>query len=486
MRILVVASEAVPFVKTGGLGDVVGALPKALAKQNHDVKVFIPRYRSLNTGYHQVKKLNWSSEITIGDRKHSLSVECARENRVSLEYYFVKNARFFDRSELYRDEDDGEDYSDNDERFAFFNRGVLETVKHLGWKPDIIHVHDWQSALIPAYLKTLYQDDPIFEGSKTVLTIHNLAYQGTFEKERFPVLGLPKEEFFPTAPFEFYGKVNFLKGGIVHADKITTVSERYAQEIQTDELGCGLNGVLTERKPDLMGILNGVDYTIWSPSRDKRIPYTYHSANLSGKRMNKVELLGRFSLPVREKAPLIGVISRLADQKGFDLFEEIADDVFAVDIQMIVLGTGDKKYHEFFAGLEKRYPDKIRACLTFDDDLAHWIEAASDIFLMPSQFEPCGLNQMYSLRYGTVPIVREVGGLADTIVDFDPDTGRGTGFVFREYLPEELLKVIRRAADTYSKKRVWTKMMKSGMKLDFSWARSARKYHELFRSLSEN
>ena len=486
MRILVVASEAVPFIKTGGLGDVVGALPKALAKQNHDVKVFVPRYRSLNTGYLQIKKLNGYSEIKIGDRKHSLSVEYVRENRISLEYYFVKNAHFFDRSELYRDDDDGEDYSDNDERFAFFNQGVLETVKSLGWKPDIIHVHDWQAALIPAYLKTLYKDDPIFKGSKTVLTIHNLAYQGTFKMKRFPVLGLPEEEFYPTAPFEFYGKVNFLKGGIVHADKITTVSERYAQEIQTDELGCGLNGVLVERKPDLMGILNGVDYSIWSPSRDKRIPYTYHVANLSGKRMNKVELLGRYSLPVREKVPLIGVISRLADQKGFDLFEKIAEAVFAMDIQMIVLGTGDKKYHELFTGLEKRYPDKIRACLTFDDDLAHWIEAASDIFLMPSQFEPCGLNQMYSLRYGTVPIVREIGGLADTINDFDPDSGQGTGFVFKEYSSEELLKTIKRAVDTYSKKRVWTKIMKSGMKLDFSWARSARKYNELFRSLSDN
>ncbi|UCG62732.1 MAG: glycogen synthase GlgA [Candidatus Zixiibacteriota bacterium] len=484
MKILVVASEAVPFVKTGGLGDVVGALPKPLARTNHQVKVFLPRYEKLNTGYCHVGKLGWSGTISINEKKHSLSVEHCRDKRLPLEFYFIRNHHFFDRDELYIDKKTNRDYADNDERFIFFTRGVLETVTALDWRPDIIHVHDWQASLIPVYVKTLYKEEGFFSQSKTVLTIHNLAYQGTFDSERFGAIGLPEAMFYATSPFEFYGKVNFLKAGIVYADKITTVSRRYAEEIQTDELGCGLNGVLSQRKEDLVGILNGVDYTVWSPSRDKKIPYTYHLANLSGKRMNKVELLRRFSLPVRDRAPLIGVISRLADQKGLDLFAEIADKVLAMDVQMIILGTGDDKYHQIFREFETRYPDKFRACLTFDDDLAHWIEAAADMFLMPSQFEPCGLNQMYSLKYGTVPIVREVGGLADTVEDFKPETGQGTGFVFQDYSPEALLDTITRAVQTFGKRRIWTKIMKSGMRKDYSWDRSAHEYAELFGKLN--
>ncbi len=483
MKILVVSSEAVPFAKTGGLGDVVGALPKALAKKGHELKVFIPRYRNLSLANCQVKSLEVSSRVTVGDRKHPLSLEYTVERRLPLVNYFVKNDRFFDRKDLYRDNALGEDYVDNDERFIFFSKAVLTAIGELGWTPDIIHVHDWQSALIPAYLKTTHREDPSLAATRSVLTIHNLAYQGAFEKDTFAKTDLPPEQFYAMAPFEFYGKVNFLKGGIMHADKVTTVSRRYAREIQTEQLGCGLDGVLTRRMNDLLGILNGVDYSIWSPSRDKKIPHNYHLANLSGKRANKVDLLRRFSLPIRDTAPLIGIISRLADQKGFDLFEEIAEAVFAMNLQMIVLGTGDNKYHELFADLERRYPDKLRACLTFDDGLAHWIEAASDLFLMPSQFEPCGLNQMYSLKYGTVPIVREVGGLADTVEDYNPGNGTGTGFVFKEYKPQVLLECIERAVQTFSRKRVWTKIMKAGMRMDYSWEASARKYEELFQQL---
>ncbi|UCE23967.1 MAG: glycogen synthase GlgA [Candidatus Zixiibacteriota bacterium] len=486
MKILVVSSEAVPFAKTGGLGDVVGALPKALAKKGHELKVFIPRYRNLTIQINLVRKQQLSSPVLVGGRKYPLTLEYVAEKRIPLVNYFVKNDRFFDRKDLYRDNALGEDYTDNDERFIFFTKAVLVAVGALDWTPDIIHVHDWQSALIPAYLKTTHKDDPSLAGSRTVLTIHNLAYQGAFGEETFSKTDLPPEQFFAMAPFEFYGKVNFLKGGIMHADKVTTVSRQYAKEIQTEQLGCGLNGVLTQRADDLTGILNGVDYSIWSPSRDKKIPHNYHPANLSGKRANKVELLRRFSLPIRDRAPLIGIISRLADQKGFDLFEEIADTVFAMNLQMIVLGTGDTKYHELFADLERRYPDKLRACLTFDDGLAHWIEAACDMFLMPSQFEPCGLNQMYSLKYGTVPIVREVGGLADTVDDYDPHNGTGTGFVFKEYTAQALLDCIERAIAVFSKKRVWTKIMKAGMRRDYSWDESARKYEELFQQLSNS
>lgn len=484
MNILVVASEAVPFAKTGGLGDVVGALPKALARQGHKVKVFLPRYRALNLASYQINRLGTKVEINVGTKTHRLTVEWVRGKRLPLEYYFLCNSHFFDRPDLYRDADEGKDYPDNDERFIFFCRGALAVIDLLDWRPDVIHVHDWQASLIPAYLRLGMPQGHAASQAKSVLTIHNLAYQGTFDETKFGAIGLAEDRFYPTSPFEFYGKTNFLKAGIVYSDKITTVSERYAQEIQTAELGCGLEGVLMERRGDLQGILNGVDYSVWSPSRDKKIPHSYHAANLSGKRMNKVELLNRYSLPVRDTAPLIGVISRLADQKGFDLFAEIADEVFGMNIQMIVLGTGDAKYHEFFSDLERRYPDKIRACLTFDDDLAHWIEAAADMFLMPSQFEPCGLNQMYSLKYGTVPIVREVGGLADTVENFNPQTGQGTGFVFREYTPAALVGAIRRAVETYRKKRVWSSIMKAGMRLDYSWDRSARKYSELFHKIT--
>ena len=402
------------------------------------------------------------------------------DKKLPLEYYFVKNDHFFNRNGVYLDETIQADFIDNDERFIFFNRAVLEFIRHLDWKPHIIHVHDWQAGLIPPYLKILHSEYPFFAGTKTVLTIHNLAFQGTFAKERFDLLGLPLEHFAPTAPFEFYGKVNFLKAAIMYADMITTVSPRYAKEIKTAEHGCGLEGVLMRREADLEGILNGVDYSVWSPSRDRAIPFGYHISNLSGKRMNKVELLNELSLPVRDRTPLVGMISRLADQKGFDLIAEIADEIFSLNLQMVVLGTGDKKYHELLTALQQRYPDKLRVNLGFDDALAHRIEAAADMFLMPSRFEPCGLNQMYSLKYGSVPIVREVGGLADTVRDFDPKTGEGTGFVFKEYEAPMLLVAIKRAVDLYARRRAWTKLIKTGMKLDYSWDRSAEKYTDLF------
>ncbi|MEW6412411.1 MAG: glycogen synthase GlgA [Candidatus Zixiibacteriota bacterium] len=486
MKILVVASEAVPFAKTGGLGDVVGALPRALARVGHHVKVFIPRYKTLSLGYYQTRLLDWNSAVEIDSRKLPLSIECVRERKSPLEHYFVRNDSLFSRSQFYVDDRTGADYPDNDDRFIFFTRAVLNTVKHLDWRPDVIHVHDWQAALIPAYLRLMLQDEPFFTGVKTVLTIHNLAFQGTFEADRFKSIGLPESHFYPTGPFEFYGKSNFLKAGIIYADKITTVSRRYAEEIQSSEMGCGLDGVLRQRSDDLIGIVNGVDYSVWSPSRDKKIPYTYYPANLSGKRMNKVELLNRLGLPVRDGTPLIGIISRLSDQKGFDLIAEIAAAIFSMDVQMVVLGSGDAKYHELFESLEKQYPDRVKACLKFDDDLAHWIEAGADMFLMPSRFEPCGLNQMYSLKYGTVPIVREVGGLADTVQNYDASTSEGNGFVFKDYSSGQLLATIKRATETYRRKRVWTKIMKAGMQLDYSWDNVAGKYIELFTKLTSN
>ncbi len=484
MRILMAASEMAPFIKTGGLGDVLGALPRALAALGHEVKAVIPRYGSIDESLYPLESLEASLNVPVGTAVKPMTVQVLRPHKVPLENYFIDSEDYFDRRELYRDPRTGEDYTDNDERFVFFARGVLEVTRYLGWRPDVIHAHDWQASLIAVYLKTDYADDAFYRGTRSVLTVHNLAYQGTFDKSRYDRLNLPDDLFRATAPFEFYGKVNFLKAAIVFADRITTVSPRYAREIQSaEELGCGLQDVLRQRGRDLSGILNGVDYSVWSPSRDKVIPFKYHVNNLSGKRMNKVELLGAAGLPVRLDAPLIGIVSRLVDQKGFDLIAEAADRIFEMNVQMVVLGSGEQKYHQLLQKLQQTYHDKLKVYLKFDDALAHRIEAGADIFLMPSRFEPCGLNQMYSLKYGTVPVVREVGGLADTVVDYNDCTGEGTGFVFREYTTEAMLRALERAVRLFGRKRRWSKLMKSGMRQDFSWKRSAEKYADLFQSL---
>ena len=485
LKILVAASEMVPFIKTGGLGDVLGALPRTLAAQGHEVRMFIPYYETLNTAGHHLEDVGWSLEIPVGNKRVIAEFSFFRDKRSGLQTYFVSNSDYFDRPGLYGHPKTRKDFPDNDERFVFFARAVLEAATRLGFRPDIVHAHDWQAGLMAVYLKTIYADDPFYDGVASVLTIHNLAHQGLFQKERFANLGLPKELFWATGPFEFYGKVNFLKAAVSYADKITTVSPRYAEEIQTKKFGCGLEGVLKQRSDDLVGILNGVDYAVWSPSHDRRLPFRYYPANLSGKRMNKIDLLGTAALPVREKTPLIGIISRLVHQKGFDLIRDAADRLFAMNIQMVVLGTGEEKYHKLLSRLEKKYPDKLKVFLVHDENLAHRIEAGADMFLMPSLFEPCGLNQMYSLKYGTVPIVSKVGGLVDTIIDFDPDSAEGTGFVFCEETPEAMLSAIERACRIYAKRRTWTKIMKAGMRQDFSWDAAVDRYSDLYERLMD-
>lgn len=485
MKVCVVGPEMAPFAKTGGLGDVIGALPKALGRTGHEVTVFVPLYRETDFGVHRVQAVDIDVSVPVGNLMQPVSLRMVRQKKYNTDIYFVGNKQYFDRDGFYLDPVTGADHPDNDERFMFFNRAVLQVLKALDIRPDVVHVHDWQAALVPAYLKTLLNNDPFFTGVKSVLTIHNLAYQGQFPPESFRKHGLPEGLFAPASgAFEFWGKVNFLKAGIVFADKITTVSRQYAQEIQTREFGAGLDGVLRSRACDIHGIINGVDYTVWSPSRDKWIRYTYHPANLSGKRMNKVELLNRAGLPIRDSAPLIGIISRLVDQKGWDLIAEAAEEMFAMNIQMVVLGMGEQRYHDLVTGWQQKYSDKCRAYLAFDDSLAHQIEAAADIFLMPSKFEPCGLNQMYSLKYGTIPIVRRVGGLADTVIDISSSNGTGTGFVFEEYSAEAMLEAVRRAVSLFERKRLWTGLMKAGMKQDFSWQSTADEYTRLFRSLT--
>jgi len=482
LKILFASPEVVPFSKTGGLADVAGVLPRVLAEMGHDVKIITPKYGSIDKKLISPAALDIVMDIPMAHGREKVQVFRQNDPALSLEYLFVGNDAMYDRGAFYVDPATGKDFVDNDIRFIFFSLAALETVKKLKWAPDIIHANDWQTALLPTFLATSYKNDVFFENTKSVYTIHNLAYQGVFPEKSFANLGLDKALFYATGPFEFYGKVNFMKSAIHFAHVINTVSERYAEEIRgTEEYGCGLEGVLDSRASDLFGILNGVDYTEWSPTRDKYIPYKYTVSNLSGKRNTKVELVGKLGLPFREHAPLLGMITRLADQKGLDLIAEIADEIFELDIQMVVLGTGDKKYHQLFTDLEKKYPDKLKAILAFDIAMAHWIEAGADAFLMPSRYEPCGLNQMYSLKYGTLPIVRATGGLADTITDIASANGSGTGFVFDEYDSTELLRTIERAVALYPRKRMWRAVVKEAMRQDYSWAKSARRYEELYR-----
>jgi starch synthase len=484
LKILIVSPEVVPFAKTGGLADVTGALPKALSRLGHQVKVILPKYKMVDENKFRLSEVKTEfPALSIGGKDRKISVKSDLLDFPPVEYLFLVNDEFFCRDELYRNRATGYDYADNDERFIFFARGVLEILKTLDWQPDIIHSNDWQSALIPAYLRTLYEDDAFFKSTGTVFSIHNLAYQGNFPQNTFDKIGVPKDLFYPTSPFEFWGKVNFLKVGISYADVINTVSETYAVEIQSgSEFGYGLEGVLRTRNADLYGIVNGIDYEVWSPDKDKLLTHHYHPEDLSGKEKNKKLLLKTCNLPASKKdIPLIGVISRLADQKGFDLLSQITDQLLSMDLQMVILGTGDEKYHVFFKELSKKYPQKISVNLRFDDPLAHLIEAGSDMFLMPSKYEPCGLNQLYSLKYGTVPIVRKTGGLADTIENYDPATGQGTGFAFIDYDAQEFLATIQRALKVYQNKEAWAILMKNGMKKDFSWETSAKKYVEIYR-----
>lgn len=485
LRILMAASEAGPYVRTGGLGDVMGALPAALGARGHEVKVVLPRYSTIDSAHHRFS--DYLDELTVPDGAEMTvaSVERAGDSAPGVESLFVGNCDYFSRVGLYVDPRNGDDYEDNDRRFAFFARAVLELARQTGWQPDIIHVHDWQAALVPAYLKAHYAGDGVLGNSRTVLTIHNLGYQGLFDGERFEGLNLPEEmSYAATGAFEFYDRVNFLKGGIVLADKITTVSPRYAREIQSgDEFGCGLQGVLADRAADLSGIINGVDYSIWSPQADRLIPRRYGLSNLSGKRTSRVELLNRAGLPIRDKVPLIGMVTRLTDQKGIDLVVKGADALFDLGIQLVILGAGDDKYHRLLRMLEQKYPDQLRVFIEFNDHLAHEIQAASDLFLMPSRYEPCGLNQMYALKYGTVPVVRAVGGLADTVSDYNPRTGEGTGFVFEDYTPEAMIAAVRRAVGLFPRRQAWVKLMKAGMRADFSWAASAAGYEQLYQNM---
>lgn len=472
MKILFVAAEGVPYSKTGGLADVVEALPRALTAAGHEVCIFLPRYR----GNKFVSTLISSVTIPMGPHLRFPAITEAQPlDRVR--YFFADDPDYFDRDGYYGDKR-GE-FPDNAQRFAELARTAIEFTKRV-WLPDVVHCHDWQTALIPVMLRTQHANDPAVRSLPVVFTIHNLAYQGIFPAEAMQQIGLPRE-LFGMDGLEFYGKVNFLKGGIEFSDFLTTVSRTYAREIQTPEFGAGLDGVIRNRADRLVGILNGVDYSIWSPESDRFIAHNYSLHNLDGKTACKKSLLEAFGLPAENiEKPLLGIVSRFADQKGFDLIAATADDLMKEDVTLLILGTGEQRYEEFFTYLAVKYPSRVGLRIGFDDKLAHKIEAGADIFLMPSRYEPCGLNQIYSLRYGTVPIVRATGGLEDTVDDFDPKTKQGTGFKFASYDARVMLDRLRAALKTYRETAVWRAIMIQGMVKDFSWKASAAAYVALY------
>lgn len=478
MNIVFAASECVPFSKTGGLADVAGALSQALAGLGHNVSVYLPKYKQ--TGIAQGKVLLRSVTVPFDDQYRFCSV-IDGGIRSGVQFYFIDYPPFFERDALYGTP--AGDYPDNAERFALYCRAVLEASKILG-PPEIFHCHDWQSALLPVLLRTSYADDPVFRNAATVFTIHNMGYQGIFPPDTLPLLMLPWD-LFSLDKMEFWGKVNFLKGALVFSDHITVVSRRYAQEVQTAEYGFGLDGVLRRRSGTVTGILNGVDYNEWNPEKDRLIVRQYSAENLAGKKECKYDLLRQFGIENAKNAelPVIGMITRFAAQKGVDLIAEIADDLARLPLILTVLGSGDKVYQDLFVKLGRQHPEKFAVKVAYDNALAHKIEAGADMFLMPSRYEPSGLNQMYSMRYGTVPIVRATGGLDDSVEPWDPATGKGTGFKFTPYSGAVLLATIAEALKAYQDKPNWTKMMLNGMKKDFSWAASAKEYVKIYEKL---
>jgi len=477
MNVVIAASECVPFAKTGGLADVVGALPGKIARLGHDIRVVLPYYRQTKKGSFNIASTGVQIEVLIGEKMVAAEIFSVEKNGVK--FYFVDNDDYYDRDQLYST-DEG-DYLDNAERFIFFSKAVLETLKAMEFKPQIIHCHDWQTGLVPVLIDYMRPHEIFFSDVSTVFTIHNLAYQGQFWHLDMPMTNLPWSYFTPEG-IEYYEKLNLIKGGIVFADVVNTVSEKYSQEIQTPEYGCGLDGVLRAKGDRLFGILNGVDYDQWGPEKDQYLVANYSLNDPAGKKECRKDLLKEYGLRLAASKPLISIISRLVDQKGFDLIGAKIEKIMQLDIGLILLGTGDQKYHKLFERIAKKYPKKAGIKLGFDNKLAHKIEAGSDMFLMPSKYEPCGLNQIYSLRYGTVPIVRATGGLDDTIIDFDPATSKGNGFKFNDYTGQELLKTLKRAVKLFADNKMWRKLMENGMSCDFSWDTSAQKYVKLYQT----
>lgn len=475
MRILLASSEIFPFAKTGGLADVAGALPKALERIGVDVRVIMPKYKGIEEKGFPIKYRGCRISCPVSQRM--VGAEIAESEYNGIKVYLVDKDEYYYRDHLYSTEDG--DYIDNAERFIFFSKAIPEAVKATGFVPDVLHCNDWQTALVPVFLKTLYKQDPVLSGIATLFTIHNLGYQGLFWHLDWHLLNIGWEYFTPSY-LEFYGKINFLKGGIVFSDILNTVSRKYSEEIQTPEFGAGLDGILRTRKEDLYGIVNGIDYDEWNPEKDRYIPAQYGVNSQRNKKVCKEALQKAFGLPANEDAPVISSISRLADQKGFDLVAEGLERMLSLGAQYILLGTGERKYHELFTALAEKHPEAFSVKIAYDNALAHLIEAGSDMFLMPSRYEPCGLNQLYSLKYGTVPVVRGVGGLEDTIRDDPANPEQNTGFKFYKYSADVMMEAVQRALAAYRDKERWFSMVRRCMEQDFSWEKSAEEYRTLY------
>ncbi|WP_287763454.1 glycogen synthase GlgA [Megamonas sp.] len=476
LKVLYVASEAVPFVKTGGLADVAGSLPKELKQKGVDVRVVIPKYSGIKEEYRNNMEHIYDGEINVSWRKKYLGID--RYDYKDVPFYFIDNQEYFYREGYYG-------YPDDVERFTFFCRAVLEMLPHIDFWPDVIHMNDWQTGLISVYLKLEHNEDVRYNKIKTVYTIHNLKYQGCFWKGYLPdVLGLDWK-CFNNGDLEYFDDINFMKGAIVYSDKVTTVSRSYAKEIQDPYYGEGLEGMLQKRDADLSGIINGLDYEDYNPETDKYIfkNFDVHNA-IAIKGDNKEQLQKKLGLPVNRKIPMIGMVTRLVEAKGLDLVTRILDELLEYEnVQFVILGTGDRQYEDWFKGLVWRYPKKVSANIFFNNELAHQIYAASDLFLMPSQYEPCGIGQLIALRYGTVPIVRATGGLKDTVEAYNNYTQTGNGFSFNNYNAHELLFSIKRAIDGIADDRKHIHLVENAMTADYSWEESAKQYKELYNSL---
>jgi len=478
LKILFVSSEAVPFAKTGGLADVSGSLPGEIIRMGHDVRVVMPYYGTVSSGGWDIEKLDGPVRDDFTGRVFGFSV--LRNRSRGPVTYFLENNMYFSRKGLYGTAIG--DYPDNALRFSFFSRAVLVMSKFLGFKPDVIHCNDWQTSLIPFYLSLKSGKDVFYSGIKTLLTIHNLAYQGVFNKFFLPLIGIPGEHF-NIDNLEFYGKINFLKSGIINADALNAVSRKYAEEILTPDFGCGLDKVLYKRKGRLYGIMNGADYARWDPESDRLIKANYNADDLSGKAVCKKDLMDSVGLDLSSETPLLGYVGRLVHQKGMDLLKGAVDEMAASGCGVIILGDGDPVTGGSFKKIEGKFPGNVKVVTGFDDTLAHKIEAGCDIFLMPSRYEPCGLNQIYSLKYGTIPVVRATGGLDDAIVDHDMDREKGNGFKFSDARENEFCDAVRRALEAYRDPGRWAELMKRAMAYDFSWSRSAKKYVELYEKM---
>lgn len=475
MKVLYVASEAFPFAKTGGLADVAGSLPKALVGEGVDVRVIMPKFGKIDEKYRNNMEHIYDGTLNVAWREKYVGLDKYELDGVT--YYFVDNQEYFDREGFYG-------YDDDAERFSFFCRAVLNLLPAMDFWPDVIHTNDWHAGLVNVFLKLEHTDDERYQGIKTLYTIHNLKYQGVFPKDVMSdVLGLDWK-YYNNGDLEFYDAVNFMKGGLIYADYISTVSKTYAQEIQYDYFGEHLDGLLRSRRDTLFGIVNGIDYDVYNPATDKNLFKNYDADSSEGKTDNKVELQKRLGLPVNRRTPLVALVSRLVSAKGLDLIVRMMDEILQHEnIQFVLLGTGDKAYEDWFKGLAWRFPKKVSANIKFSNELAQNIYAAADIFLMPSNYEPCGIGQLIAMRYGALPLVRETGGLKDTVKQYDKYTKEGTGFVFKDFNAHEMMYALKRALSLYGNYEEWQQAIKNAMTADFSWKNSAAEYKELYSKL---